>query len=279
MKLALNGVFGKSNSEFSWLFDPKFTMSITVNGQLLLCMLAEKIVDMIQDCIMLQINTDGLTVKLRRTDYDKLMKICKAWEKYTNLELEYVNYKQMIIRDVNNYIGQYTDPEKEPKYKGVFEIDKALHKNHSKRVCRIALSNYFLEDIPISETIRSHIHGAKFGKYKSYGIYDYLIAKKAVGGYHYESIKVDGEKVNAMVHDGKILRYFVSNKGLHFVKTNGKSSSKVEAHPQKGRMYYMTPFNEYFHSEIYDIDYSYYIKECNKIINIIDTQQLSLLDF
>jgi hypothetical protein len=101
IKLALNGAFGKSNSKHSFLYDPKFTMSITVNGQLLLVKLAEDIVDTL-DCTMLQANTDGLTVKIKRKDYDKLMTICKEWEHMSSLTLEYVNYKQMVIRDVKS---------------------------------------------------------------------------------------------------------------------------------------------------------------------------------
>ena len=41
LKLALNGVYGDSNNRFSVFYDPLFTMQITLNGQLLLCMLAE----------------------------------------------------------------------------------------------------------------------------------------------------------------------------------------------------------------------------------------------
>ena len=41
LKLALNGVYGDSNNQFSVFYDPLFTMSITLNGQLLLCLLAE----------------------------------------------------------------------------------------------------------------------------------------------------------------------------------------------------------------------------------------------
>ena len=43
LKLALNGVYGKSNDKHSPFYDPQYTMSITINGQLLLCMLAEQL--------------------------------------------------------------------------------------------------------------------------------------------------------------------------------------------------------------------------------------------
>ena len=43
LKLALNGTYGKSNDKYSVFYDPKFTMSITVNGQLSLCLLIDKL--------------------------------------------------------------------------------------------------------------------------------------------------------------------------------------------------------------------------------------------
>ncbi len=46
LKLALNGSYGKSNSKYSPLFDPQFTMAITINGQLQLCMLSERLMEL-----------------------------------------------------------------------------------------------------------------------------------------------------------------------------------------------------------------------------------------
>ena len=45
LKLALNRVYGDSNNVFSVFYDPLFTMSITLNGQLLLCLLAENLME------------------------------------------------------------------------------------------------------------------------------------------------------------------------------------------------------------------------------------------
>ena len=108
LKLALNGVYGDSNNRYSPFYDPKYTMSITINGQLLLCMLAEQLIK-IPNLTMIQINTDGLTVKLPRVYIQQMRDICKWWEQRTLLELEDVEYKCMFIRDVTNYIGLYTD--------------------------------------------------------------------------------------------------------------------------------------------------------------------------
>jgi hypothetical protein len=100
LKLALNGAYGKSNDQYSLLYDPKFTMAITVNGQLLLSMLAERVAD-IQGLTMLQVNTDGITVKVPINKIDEFKHICINWEEETGYSLEYNQYKKMIIRDVD----------------------------------------------------------------------------------------------------------------------------------------------------------------------------------
>lgn len=274
-KLALNGCFGKSNEPNSLFYDPAFMLKITINGQLLICSLAEQIVGAIDNCTVLQVNTDGITICIDRSDENSLDKICKDWEETTGLQLEKFTYKQMIIRDVNNYLAEYETGGL--KHKGTFQIDKELHKNPSKRVVAIALENFFIRDIPVAQTIRQHINGITYGDYENYGIYDYCIVKKAVGGWYYQSLSAkDGELSIERLND-KMFRYFVSNRGKCYEKTNGTGKSLVEAHPMKGKTYYLTPFNKYFESQMYDLNYQYYIRECNKIVNIIKPNQISLL--
>jgi hypothetical protein len=50
LKLALNGAYGKSLSKYSVLYDPKFGITVTVNGQLLMYQLCE---NPILDCIFI----------------------------------------------------------------------------------------------------------------------------------------------------------------------------------------------------------------------------------
>ena len=61
LKLALNSVYGDSNNKYSVFYDPKYTMNITINGQLSLCLLAEKLLT-IEGLKIIQVNTDGVTV-------------------------------------------------------------------------------------------------------------------------------------------------------------------------------------------------------------------------
>ena len=118
LKLALNGVYGDSNNPYSPFYDPQYTMAITINGQLLLCMLAEKLMS-IPDLEMIQINTDGLTVKIPRRLEWLLYQTCQWWETTTGLALEENRYSQMFVRDENNYLAVGTDGK--IKRKGAYE--------------------------------------------------------------------------------------------------------------------------------------------------------------
>ena len=153
LKLALNGVYGDSNSKYSPFYDPKFTMAITVNGQLSLCMLAEQLMKL-SSLQMIQINTDGLTVRYPRAHKQWVHSVCKWWEQLTQLELEDVEYSRMFIRDVNNYIGEYTDGKL--KRKGAYEYNVGWHQNHSALVVKKAAEAALIRGKDIRDFITRH---------------------------------------------------------------------------------------------------------------------------
>lgn len=104
LKLALNGVYGDSNNEFSPLYDPAYTMSITIGGQLSLCMLMGALIDHVGAEIIM-CNTDGFEYIVDVDKQDKADKIVKRWEEITGLEMEGDTYSVMFIRDVNSYVA------------------------------------------------------------------------------------------------------------------------------------------------------------------------------
>lgn len=105
-KEALNATYGNSNNAYSVFLDPKFTMSITLNGQLLLCMLVDQLVK-VPGLEMIQANTDGVTYYCPRQYIEHTRALCRWWEQLTCLELEEALYSRMFIRDVNSYIAEY----------------------------------------------------------------------------------------------------------------------------------------------------------------------------
>ena len=157
IKLALNGTYGDSNNVYSPFYDPQYTMTITVNGQLLLCMLAERLMT-ISNLKLIQINTDGLTVKCIRDDLPAIKSTCQWWESITKLALEQAEYSRMFIRDVNNYVAEYTDGTL--KSKGCYEHDYITghlwNKDFSALVVPKAAEAHMVHGIPLREFIENH---------------------------------------------------------------------------------------------------------------------------
>lgn len=153
LKLALNGVYGDSNNKHSQFYDPAYTMAITVNGQLLLAWLAEMVSE-IDAFELIQINTDGLTVRIPRTMRDVLDNICAQWMDHTGLDLEDVEYRSMHVRDVNNYIAIGIDGK--VKRKNAYLTEPEWHQDHSSLVVPKAVSAHVIDGIDPVDFIFSH---------------------------------------------------------------------------------------------------------------------------
>lgn len=201
LKLALNGVYGKSNDQYSPFFDPKFTMSITVNGQLSLCMIVEKLLKL-DDIEIIQCNTDGLTFKRKRSDEDKCIAIVKWWEGVTKLELERCDYSKMVIRDVNSYVAVKLDGSL--KSKGAYEWqDLPNHKNQSALVIRMAAEKYLSDAVDPEEFIRGHKNP-----------FDFMLRTKVPRSSKLVMVGDDGLDQQTQ----NICRYYISEKGMELIK-------------------------------------------------------------
>ena len=197
----------------------------------MLSMLAEDLVLTLKDVTVLQINTDGITVRIPRDLMQVYYDVCDNWQKNVNLELEYVDYSKMIIRDVNNYIAVSTKGK--VKYKGAFEIDKDYHKDNSFKIIPIALSEYFVKGIPVEETIRNHRN-----------IFDFCGRQKFRGGDYGTTSTIVGDRI-VVEQQQKNVRYYISNQGSSFVKNYQKGTSEII---NKG--YLVTIYNKHELKEI-----------------------------
>lgn len=153
LKLALNGVYGDSNNVYSPFYDPAYTMAITINGQLLLCMLAEQLLKT-PSLTMVQANTDGITVRVHRQYHQHVLSVCKWWEELTGLQLEEAMYSRMIIRDVNNYIAEYESGKL--KRKGAYEYNVQWHQDPSALIVPMAAEAALVRGEDIAHFIRNH---------------------------------------------------------------------------------------------------------------------------
>lgn len=210
LKLALNGAYGKSNSQFSPFYDPQFTMTITINGQLSLCMLAEMMLK-IPECEMIQVNTDGLTVRIPREHKPMLDGYWAQWEQITGLQLEEAVYSAMFIRDVNNYLSVTTDGKLKNKgayawkanRHGLKGADIDWHQNHSALVVPMAAENFLLHGVPVDEFITTHMEPL-----------DFCLHAKAPRSNRIVAVNADGSETPLQ----NINRYYVSHDGVELVK-------------------------------------------------------------
>lgn len=102
-KLVLNGCYGKSNDDNSFLYDPLYTFKTTIAGQLFISMWAERMVEAVPELIFIQINTDGITIKIPRNKLEEIRKVNLQLTKETTLVIEEAYYSKMFIRDVSKF--------------------------------------------------------------------------------------------------------------------------------------------------------------------------------
>jgi hypothetical protein len=261
LKLALNGVYGDSNNPYSVFYDPQYTMAITINGQLMLCMLAEMYMD-IKGLKILQINTDGVTIKVPRSKVDEVERLNVIWSHLTKLDLERADYSRMFIRDCNNYIGEYTDGKL--KRKGAYEYDIEWHQNHSALVVQKAVEAHIVRGVPIRAFIEDHTD-----------TYDFMLRAK---------IPRSSRLMWGDEQTQNVTRYFMSTDGKPLVKIMPPNPKKLELGDRHFKQHIkvlktkeqwnVTVMNTM--GDVKNIDYDWYVKEAQKLITPL--QEGMLLD-
>lgn len=259
-KESANASYGKSNEITSWLYDPLYTLKITVNGQLLLTMVIEKLLLHLKDSVLLMTNTDGFTIKFRKKDIELYNLICKEWEEKTKLKLEFFDYSKMWIYDVNNYISKYTNGK--TKCKGRFEWEdfekhkpSHLSKNKSYLIIPKAIYHYFVNGVS-PETYLD----------ENKNILSYCAGVKLKGDWGFEEIQVKNGELTVKKHK-KILRYYISNSGCKIIKKNidGRIIQLESG------VWLQTIFNkmEEKNFESYNVNKKYYLNKIYEEINKI----------
>jgi hypothetical protein len=265
LKTVLNSTFGKTGMNKHWLYDPLVMYQITVNNQLYILTLIEQLI--LNDFEVISTNTDGITCKVLKKREEDYYKVCKEWSINNNFELEYKKYKIYARRDVNNYIALQEDNI--IKEKGDFITSNLTKTNNvklkgvDKKIIAIALKEFFINNIPIRNTILNHRN-----------IYDFCIAQKIddkfINEYHY--IK-DNTLIKEILQ--KTIRYYISKNGGTLYKVD-KKINKYIAYCVGRKETIFNTYIKYDDFNNYNIDYGYYISETQKIIDLIINPQLSL---
>lgn len=286
LKLALNGLSGNLQNPHNFCYSPFAVMQIRINGQLLLLMLAEKLTQL--GCRIVQANTDGLFVLLKKSVYNDLNKVCRNWEQLTKLTLEEDRFKAMYQYAINDYFaikeGYYemitlfhTNPEKalnakgKPytseaqiykdfvKEKGMFITTVKLGKGLTPKIIPKAVINFFKNGVPVEETIKG-----------CQDIRDFLMSEKTGKQWHVEYNNKEQQRTN---------RFYASTNGAYLWKWK-ETDTKEKQYQNMLTASGVTLLNYLDDKPIEErkINYRYYIMEAYKIIRELKPLQMSLWD-
>ena len=168
LKLVLNSTYGAMKNQYNPLYDPRGANHICITGQLLLTDLIEKLED-VEGFSLIQSNTDGLMIKFPVANEKQINKIVEEWEQRTRLNMEYTEIHRIAQKDVNNYIVQVGATylirdgvktfTKEDKLKintkgGYVSLwQGGSFKNNSLIIVHKAIVEYFMNSVPVEDTI------------------------------------------------------------------------------------------------------------------------------
>ena len=271
LKIVLNSPTGKMQQEVSWMYDPLNVFKIRINGQLILLMLVDRLLDL--GCEIIQVNTDGVVYRAKNTLREGIQEAISEVERITRLEFESDEYEAFYQYAINDYFGVLKGGEIEEK--GMFITKTKLGKGLAPVVIPKAIIAYFTQGTPVTEFIE-----------KDKDIRDFLMSQAV-------------DKKFKVVHGDKpiqrINRFYASTNGpyLYKVKKNENPGHFVLEDPWGYPHEYDIPeeswsnmltksgvtiLNKFDDLPIEDrkINYRYYISEAKKIIADFTEQQLEL---
>lgn len=254
LKIVINAIYGKLGFEYGDLCDRLAVLKVTINGQLMIMMLCEELE--LNGIQVISANTDGIVVKLYENKVETFNKIANNWKILTGLDADSEEYKCYINRDINNYLVQEFNGK--ISYKGdlnpkLYLVD--LQKGYNMPVVAEAVAQYFLNNIPVTETL-----------YKCKNILDFCKTQNIGKQFHIEETLVENGKTITR-QSQRQCRFYISNNGSVIKKVN--PIARINTNLCAG--YKGTIVNTLDDKDISlrDINYQYYYAEAMKIITPI----------
>ena len=276
LKLPINTTYGAMLNPHNDLADRRAGRSVCISNQLAMMMLITKLGQSCQSIDFVNINTDGIMFTINRSEVRLAEKVIADWSKVTLFEMERDDFKKVIQKDVNNYIGITPDGKFKTKGGYVSLYKGGDFKSNSLSIIHKAVVDFLVKGISPETTINECKDIFSFQQIvKTGGTYE--------GSYHY----IDGKRVPIQ----KVNRiYAVSNPKYGQVKKGKWIKEKRKKDKATGKMV-VTPVDPPIWSEeviseapkhcfidnenvltIDDLDKGYYIdlakKRIDKYINI-----------
>ena len=249
-KILINATFGAMKSEFNNLFDPKQANNICINGQIILTQL---VIELSPYCQLIQSNTDGIVVKYKEEDYEKIVEIVKDFGSRFNLTFDVDKVIKIAQRDVNNYAMMFENGKIDAKGRfGKFAGGNFMQ--NSLSIIDRALVNYYIYDKPVHETV--------IEAYKNNDLTPFQIVCKMGGTYEAMYYEYGEEGDTKYIETQKVNRVFATNDKKHWgiYKRKGDSYQKI-ANTSDHNIIHNDDISTFDKSKL---DLNYYIALCEK---------------
>lgn len=206
-KRICNITYGAEGDKFNPMYDPLHRNLVCVFGQVFIIDLLDKVEDIIT---LLNSNTDGIFVKLKRKDVDEFKRRVHEWEERTRLHMSYDEFSSFWSKDVNNYVAIRPDGSYHAKGAYVKELSSL---DYDLPIVNEAVKDYILKKIPVENTILGCNELIKFQKVvKLSNKYKWVEHEQGNGNVKYDNkaYRVFASRDNS---DGRLLKCKPTEKG------------------------------------------------------------------
>ena len=196
-------------------------------------------------------NTDGIVIKLQKSNKAKFEEIAKNWMNLTGLSADSEEYLMYINRDINNYYVEELNGKSDAKGDlNEFMYIKDLAKSYDMPIVARAVVNYF-KGIPVLKTL-----------YASKNILDFCKTSNIGRQFH-----VEFTKGNHTEQLQRFVRFYVTNKGGVLEKVNDNTQGRNNM--CAGKQVAVLNTLDDTRIEFRNINYNYYYEAALKIIDPI----------
>lgn len=198
---------------------------------------------------------DGITVYVKKSMKDKYYEVCKKWCKLTKYTLEFAEYEKLVMFAVNDYVAvKKTDSikfEDKYKFKGATFLQEARMGKGMK--------------LPLIVPKALFQHFVLNNDYKTY-INEYKDIK------HFTRFEKTGKQFKVKWGENftqRINRFYVSDSGDYLKKINDNDPNKIKTISilKDTKVMLLNKFEENKSFEDYNVNLTYYIEQCDEIIN------------
>lgn len=261
LKIVINSIYGKFGDENSPLYDRLATLQVTINGQLMILMLCEELE--LNGIHVLSANTDGIMVKLYEKDKELFNDIADRWQEKTKMKADADILHCLIARDINNYTALFREEKKgvrklKTEFKGAMNPDMYridLQKGYDKPIVAKAVYEYFINKVPIMETLQ-----------KATNILDFCMTQNVGRQFHVEETKIVNGMLTRIVCQ-RYVRFYISNDGYTIEKVHNITNSRSRM--AAGVKVCVVNTLDDTNISLRNIDFKYYYNECMKLIDPI----------